>query len=154
MRERITHVVGTEAKNIWMGTFHSVFAKILRVEADKIGYPSNFTIYDTDDSKSVLRAILKEMNLDDKLYNVNFVLNRISAAKNNLISWQEYQQNEQIQADDFSGRGHLGKIYENYATRCFRAGAMDFDDLLYKTNQLLKDCTPIRLTNTSISLNT
>ncbi|MDB5148712.1 MAG: ATP-dependent helicase, partial [Mucilaginibacter sp.] len=139
MRERITHVVGNEAKNIWMGTFHSVFAKILRVEAEKIGYPSNFTIYDTDDSKSVLRAILKEMNLDDKLYSVNFVLNRISASKNNLISWQEYSKNEQIQADDFSsGRGQMGKIYEMYATRCYRAGAMDFDDLLYKTNELLK----------------
>ena len=139
MRERIMHVVGDEAKNIWMGTFHSVFAKILRVEADKIGYPNNFTIYDTDDSKSVIRAILKEMNLDDKLYNANFVYNRISGAKNNLISWQEYQQNEQIQADDFSsGRGQLGKIYETYASRCFRAGAMDFDDLLFKTNELLK----------------
>ena len=140
MRERIMHLVDAEAKNIWMGTFHSVFAKLLRVEADKIGYPSNFTIYDTDDSKSVLRAILKEMNLDDKLYNVNFVNNRISAAKNNLISWQAYQQNDQIQADDHSsGRGHLGKIYETYVNRCFRAGAMDFDDLLYKTNQLLKE---------------
>jgi DNA helicase-2/ATP-dependent DNA helicase PcrA len=139
MRERITHVVGPEAKNIWMGTFHSVFAKILRVEADKLGYPNNFTIYDTDDSKSVLRAILKEMNLDDKLYSANFVYNRISAAKNNLIGWQEYQQNEQIQADDnSSGRQHLGKIYETYATRCFKAGAMDFDDLLFKTNELLK----------------
>lgn len=139
MRERITHVVGTEAKNIWMGTFHSVFAKILRVEAEKIGYPSSFTIYDTDDSKSVLRAILKEMNLDDKLYNVNFVLNRISAAKNNLVSWQEYQKNDQIQADDISsGRGMLGKIYETYVNRCYRAGAMDFDDLLFKTNELLK----------------
>lgn len=139
MRERIMHTVGPEAKNVWMGTFHSVFSKILRVEADKIGYPNNFTIYDTDDSKSVLRAILKEMALDDKLYNPNFVYNRISGAKNNLISWQEYQQNEQIQADDFSsGRGHLGKIYETYSNRCFRAGAMDFDDLLFKTNELLK----------------
>ncbi len=139
MRDRIVAVVGTEAKNIWMGTFHSVFAKLLRVEADKIGYPSNFTIYDTDDSKSLLRAILKEMNLDDKLYSANFVYNRISAAKNNLIAWQEYQQNTQIQADDFSGgRGQLGKIYELYATRCYRAGAMDFDDLLFKTNELLK----------------
>jgi DNA helicase-2/ATP-dependent DNA helicase PcrA len=140
MRDRINHLVGTEAKNIWMGTFHSVFAKLLRVEADKIGYPNNFTIYDTDDSKSVLRAILKEMSVDDKLYNANFVHNRISAAKNNLVSWQEYQQNEQIQADDFStGRGHLGKIYETYVNRCFRAGAMDFDDLLFKTNELLKN---------------
>jgi DNA helicase-2/ATP-dependent DNA helicase PcrA len=140
MRERIMQVVGPEAKNIWMGTFHSVFAKILRVEATKIGYSSNFTIYDTDDSKSLIRAILKEMNLDDKLYSANFVYNRISAAKNNLISWQEYQQNDQIQADDSSsGRGYLGKIYETYATRCFRAGAMDFDDLLFKTNELLKN---------------
>ena len=140
MRNRINHLVGTDAKNIWMGTFHSVFAKLLRVEADKIGYPNNFTIYDTDDSKSVIRAILKEMNLDDKLYNPNFVYNRISAAKNNLVSWQEYQQNEQIQADDFSsGRGHLGKVYEMYATRCYRAGAMDFDDLLFKTNELLRN---------------
>ena len=139
MRERITHLVGPEAKNIWMGTFHSVFAKLLRVEADKIGYPNNFTIYDTDDTKSVYRAVLKEMQLDDKLYSVNFVLNRVSAAKNNLVSWQEYQNNEQIQADDFSsGRGMLGKIYETYVNRCFRAGAMDFDDLLFKTNELLK----------------
>jgi DNA helicase-2/ATP-dependent DNA helicase PcrA len=139
MRERINHICGPEAKNIWMGTFHSVFAKLLRVEADKIGYPSNFTIYDTDDSKSVLRAILKEMNLDDKLYAVNFVLNRISAAKNNLVGWQEYQQNDQIQADDHSGgRGKLGVIYQTYVQRCYRAGAMDFDDLLFKTNELLK----------------
>lgn len=140
MRERITHLVGPEAKNIWMGTFHSVFAKLLRVEADKLGYPNNFTIYDTDDSKSVIRAILKEMNLDDKLYSANFVHNRISAAKNNLVSWQEYQQNDQIQADDYStGRGQLGKIYETYVQRCYRAGAMDFDDLLFKTNELLKN---------------
>jgi DNA helicase-2/ATP-dependent DNA helicase PcrA len=139
MRERITHLVGPEAKNIWMGTFHSVFAKILRVEADKIGYPNNFTIYDTDDSKSVIRAILKEMSLDDKLYSVNLVLNRISAAKNNLVSWMEYQKNDQIQADDISSnRPMLGTIYQTFVQRCFRAGAMDFDDLLFKTNELLK----------------
>ena len=140
MRDRINHLVGPDAKNIWMGTFHSVFAKLLRVEADKIGYPNNFTIYDTDDSKSVLRAVLKEMNLDDKLYNPNFVHNRISAAKNNLVSWQEYQQNEQIQADDFStGRGHLGKVYEIYRKELRKENAMDFDDLLFKTNELLKN---------------
>lgn len=140
MRERIMRVVGTEAKNIWMGTFHSVFARILRVEAEKIGYPSNFTIYDTDDSKSLLRAILKEQQLDDKLYNVNFVYNRISSAKNNLISFAEYQQNEQIQSEDFSsGRGQLGEIYKIYTQRCFKAGAMDFDDLLFKTNVLLRE---------------
>ncbi len=140
MRNRIIKVVGDEAKNIWMGTFHSVFAKILRVEASKIGYPNNFTIYDTDDSKSLIRAILKEMSLDDKLYNPNFVYGRISMSKNNLISVAEYQQNEQIQADDFStGRAYLGKIYETYTSRCFKAGAMDFDDLLFKTNVLLKE---------------
>jgi len=138
MRERIMRVVGQEAKNIWMGTFHSVFARILRREAELIGYPKNFTIYDTDDSKSLLRAIIKEMNLDDKLYNVNHVFGRISAAKNNLISPQEYNKNEAIMAEDISnGRGQLGQIYMTYAQRCYRAGAMDFDDLLFKTNVLL-----------------
>jgi len=140
MRERIMKVVGSEAKNIWMGTFHSVFAKILRVEAEKIGYPSNFTIYDTDDSKSLIRSILKEMQLDDKLYNANFVYNRISAAKNNLVSYGEYLNNPEIQAEDNSNkRPLLGVIYETYAKRCFKAGAMDFDDLLFKTNVLLKE---------------
>ena len=138
MRERIMKVVGSEAKNIWMGTFHSVFARILRVEAELIGYPRNFTIYDTDDTKSLLRAILKEMNLDDKLYNVNHVYGRISSAKNNLISPQEYNKNEAIMAEDIAnGRGQLGQIYMTYAQRCYRAGAMDFDDLLFKTNVLL-----------------
>lgn len=138
MRERITEVVGAEAKNIWMGTFHSVFARILRVEADLIGYPKNFTIYDTDDTKSLLRTILKEMNLDDKLYNVNHVYGRISSAKNNLISPQEYNKNSAILAEDnANGRGQLGQIYLTYAQRCYRAGAMDFDDLLFKTNVLL-----------------
>jgi DNA helicase-2/ATP-dependent DNA helicase PcrA len=140
MRERIMKVVGTEAKNIWMGTFHSVFAKLLRVEAEKIGYPSNFTIYDTDDSKSLLRTIVKEKQLDEKLYNVNFVYNRISSSKNNLVSPAAYLQNAQIQAEDFStGRGSIGELYQIYAQRCFKAGAMDFDDLLYKTNVLLKE---------------
>lgn len=138
MRERIIKVVGLEAKNIWMGTFHSVFARILRVEAELIGYPRNFTIYDADDTKSLLRSILKEMNLDDKLYNVNHVYGRISSSKNNLISPQEYNKNEAILAEDVAnGRGQLGQIYMTYAQRCYRAGAMDFDDLLYKTNVLL-----------------
>lgn len=138
MRERIMKVVGSEAKNIWMGTFHSIFARILRVEAELIGYPKNFTIYDTDDTKSLLRTILKEMELDDKLYNVNHVYGRISSAKNNLISPQEYNKNEAILAEDNSnGRGQLGQIYLTYAQRCYRAGAMDFDDLLFKTNVLL-----------------
>ncbi|NGM61351.1 UvrD-helicase domain-containing protein [Sphingobacterium sp. SGG-5] len=138
MRERIMKVVGGEAKNIWMGTFHSVFARILRVEAELIGYPRNFTIYDTDDSKSLLRTILKELNLDDKLYNVNHVFGRISAAKNNLISPQEYNKNDALLAEDReNGRSMLGQIYMTYAQRCYRAGAMDFDDLLFKTNVLL-----------------
>ncbi|TCC88997.1 ATP-dependent DNA helicase [Pedobacter hiemivivus] len=139
MRERIMKVVGAEAKNIWMGTFHSVFSKILRVEAEKIGYPSNFTIYDTDDSKSLIRTILRELQLDDKLYNANFVYNRISSAKNNLVSYTEYMENAEIQAEDISNKRPLiGVIYETYAKRCFKAGAMDFDDLLFKTNILLK----------------
>ena len=140
MRERISKVIGTESKNIWMGTFHSVFAKILRVEAEKIGYPSNFTIYDTDDSKSLIRTILKEMQLDDKLYAANIVYNRISSAKNNLVSATEYLENDQIQAEDAGNkRPLLGLIYETYAKRCYKAGAMDFDDLLFKTNVLLKN---------------
>ncbi|MBC8984679.1 exodeoxyribonuclease V subunit gamma [Pedobacter sp. N36a] len=140
MRERIMKVIGAEAKNIWMGTFHSVFAKILRVEAEKIGYPSSFTIYDTDDSKSLIRAILREMQLDDKLYNANFVYNRISSAKNNLVSHIEYQENAEIQAEDISNKRPLiGAIYETYTKRCFKSGAMDFDDLLFKTNVLLKN---------------
>jgi len=140
MRERISKVIGPEAKNIWMGTFHSVFAKILRVEAEKIGYPSNFTIYDTDDSKSLIRTILKEMQLDDKLYAANVVYNRISSAKNNLVSAAEYLENDQIQAEDAGNkRPLLGLIYDTYAKRCYKAGAMDFDDLLFKTNVLLKN---------------
>ncbi|WP_342328739.1 UvrD-helicase domain-containing protein [Pedobacter sp. FW305-3-2-15-E-R2A2] len=140
MRERISKVIGAEAKNIWMGTFHSVFSKILRVEAEKIGYPSNFTIYDTDDSKSLIRAILRELQLDDKLYNANFVYNRISSAKNNLVSHTEYMENAEIQAEDISNKRPLiGVIYETYTKRCFKAGAMDFDDLLFKTNVLLKN---------------
>lgn len=140
MRERITQLTGPEARNLWMGTFHSVFARILRAEAQKIGYPSNFTIYDTDDSKSLIKAIIKELMLDDKLYNANFVYQRISSAKNNLCSFEEYQQSEQIQADDSSsGRSRLGEIYEIYVRRCFKAGAMDFDDLLFKTNVLFRE---------------
>lgn len=140
MRERISSVVGDEARNIWMGTFHSVFARILRAEAAHLNYPSNFTIYDTDDSKSLIRAILKEMQLDDRLYNANFVYSRISAAKNNLISAAEYNKNEQIQSEDYSqGRKMMGQVYQTYAQRCFRAGAMDFDDLLFNTNVLFKN---------------
>lgn len=141
MTERISNIIGgTEAKNITMGTFHSVFSRILRYNADRLGYPSNFTIYDTQDSKSVLKDVIKELALDDKIYKPGMVLGRISSAKNNLISPEAYAQNQEIiQEDHMSKRPELGRIYLAYATRCFKAGAMDFDDLLYKTNVLLRD---------------
>ena len=141
MKERIGKLVSErEAKNLWMGTFHSVFAKILRIEAEKIGYPQNFTIYDTDDTKSVIKEIIKQFNLDDKIYKPSLVLNRISDAKNKLISAQQYLNNPITQQEDFSSRKPLlGKIYEAYQKRNFKAGAMDFDDLLFQTNILLRD---------------
>lgn len=140
MRDRVERVVGTEARNLWMGTFHSVFARILRSEADKLGYPSNFTILDADDSKSLIKTIVKEMQLDDKIYKPNVVFNRISGAKNRLISWQEYNRNPVYRSDDESNmKPKLGEIYKIYAERCFKAGAMDFDDLLFNTNVLFKD---------------
>ncbi|MBK8363463.1 MAG: UvrD-helicase domain-containing protein [Bacteroidetes bacterium] len=132
MRGRIEKITGSEAKNLWMGTFHAVFAKILRIEAEKLGYPSNFTIYDTDDAKSLLKDIIKEQGLDDKLYKPDVVLNRISSAKNNLYSWSEYQKNVEFVGDDYSsGRPKLGQLYELYVKRCFKASGMDFDDLLF-----------------------
>ncbi len=141
MKSRIETIVGgTEARNLWMGTFHSVFAKILRFEAEKLGYPSNFTIYDTDDSKSLIKTILKEEQLDDKVYKPGSVLSRISAAKSSLISPTAYLQNNEIQNDDkMSAKPKLGIVYQKYASRCFKSGAMDFDDLLYQTNILLRD---------------
>lgn len=140
MRHRIEKVIGPEAKNLWMGTFHSVFSKILRFDGHKLGYTSNFTIYDTDDSKSLLRSIIKEMGLDDKAYKPNYVLNRISAAKNNLISWQMYNENPSFAAEDIAAQmPELGRIYKTYALRCFSANAMDFDDLLFNTNVLFRD---------------
>jgi DNA helicase-2/ATP-dependent DNA helicase PcrA len=140
MRHRIEDAVGTEARNIWMGTFHSVFAKILRIEARFLGYTSDFSIYDTDDSKSLLRSIIKEFNLDDKIYKANVVYNRISGAKNRLISADDYINNAVIQADDEAAKmKEVGRIYKTYATRCFQANAMDFDDLLFNTNVLFRD---------------
>ncbi len=141
MKERIAKIVGeSEARNLWMGTFHSVFARILRSESTKIGYPANFTIYDTDDSKSLIKTILKEQGLDDKIYKPGMVLSRISSAKNNLITPQSYLTNPQIQEEDRqSAKPKLGIIYEVYRKRCFKAGAMDFDDLLFNTNVLLRD---------------
>jgi DNA helicase II / ATP-dependent DNA helicase PcrA len=140
MRDRIEKVVGSDARNLWMGTFHSVFARILRAEAHHIGYPNNFTIYDTDDSKSLLRSIIKEMGLDDTQYKVNTVYNRISSAKNKLISWQEYLTNPILMADDAgSMKPEIGNIYKAYSIRCFKSGAMDFDDLLFNTDKLFKE---------------
>jgi len=140
MRHRIESMVGNEARNLWMGTFHSVFARILRAEAGRIGYPSNFTIYDTDDSKAVIKQIIKEWNLDDKVYKPNVVYNRISAAKNRLVSWMEYQNNPIYMEDDLSNqRPEMGRIYEAYVKRCFKSDAMDFDDLLFNTNVLFQE---------------
>lgn len=139
MKHRIATIVGTsEAKNLWMGTFHSVFAKILRVEADKLGYPSNFTIYDTQDSQRLISSIIKEMQLDKDVYKYKQIHSRISSYKNSLITVKAYFQNpELIEADTMAKRPKLGEIYKNYVERCFKAGAMDFDDLLLKTNELL-----------------
>lgn len=139
MKNRIAKIVGSsEAKNLWMGTFHSIFAKILRFEADKLGYPSNFTIYDTQDSQSVIRAIIKDMRLDKDVYKYKQVYNRISSYKNSLITVKAYFQNPELkEADAMSKKPRLGDIYKEYVERCFKAGAMDFDDLLLKTNELL-----------------
>ncbi len=139
MKERIAAIVGdSEAKNIWMGTFHSVFAKILRFEADRLGYPSNFTIYDTQDSQRLIASIIKEMRLDKDIYKYKQIYSRISSYKNSLITVKAYFQNpELIEADKMARRPLLGDIYKEYVDRCFKAGAMDFDDLLLKTNELL-----------------
>ncbi|MAL59197.1 MAG: ATP-dependent DNA helicase [Flavobacteriaceae bacterium] len=139
MKKRISQIVGSsEAKNLWMGTFHSVFAKILRFEAERLGYPSNFTIYDTQDSQSVIRAIIKEMQLDKDIYKYKQVYSRISSYKNSLITVKAYFANpELMEADAMAKMPRLGDIYKNYVDRCFKAGAMDFDDLLLKTNELL-----------------
>ena len=141
MTERIGSIIGSsEAKNITMGTFHSVFSRILRINADRLGYPQNFTIYDTQDTKSLLKDIIKELNLDDKIYKPSMVYGRISAAKNNLLSADDYALNPEIMDEDKqSQRPELARIYKAYAVRCFKAGAMDFDDLLYQTNVLLRD---------------
>ena len=141
MKERISKVVGhSTAKYLWMGTFHSIFARILRTEAEVLGYPSNFTIYDTADAKSLLKTIIKEFKLDDKTYKVNVVAGRISAAKNSLITPAAYANNAQVREYDMSIRmPRITEIYKEYARRCFLAGAMDFDDLLLKTNILFRD---------------
>ncbi len=139
MKKRIADIVGSsEAKNLWMGTFHSVFAKLLRYDGSKLGFPSNFTIYDTHDSQRLISAIIKEMGLDKDIYKYKQVQNRISSYKNSLITVKAYLQNpELVEADAMAKRPRMGDIYQNYVDRCFKAGAMDFDDLLLRTNELL-----------------
>lgn len=140
MKERIEGVVGKRASYIWAGTFHSLFARILRVEAKHIGYPSNFTIYDTDDTKSLIGSIIREMNLDPKVYQANAIKNRISSAKSSLITPKLYEQNEELLAQDKQANMPLvSKIYTAYVVRCKRAGAMDFDDLLFRLYELFQN---------------
>ncbi len=140
MKERIAHLIGDGARDLWMGTFHSVFARLLRREASKIGYPANFTIYDTDDSKTLLKSIVKEMGLNDTAYKASALLGRISSIKTNLMSPKEYLNDIQYQNEDRAARReHFGAIYETYNKRLYKSGAMDFDDLLYHTNILLRD---------------
>jgi len=139
MKARIAQLVGeSEAKNLWMGTFHSIFARILRAEADKLGYPSNFTIYDTQDSDRLLASIIKEMGLDKDQYKTKQIRSRISSFKNSLITVLAYYNDPDLQeADAMAHRPKMGEIYAEYVDRCFKAGAMDFDDLLLRTNELL-----------------
>ncbi len=141
MKERIATIVGqSTARYLWMGTFHSIFARILRTEAEVLGFPSNFTIYDSADSKSLIKTILKSMQLDEKTYKPNVVASRISSAKNSLITPAAYQQSAQIMEYDMSIRmPRIAEIYKEYDKRCKIAGAMDFDDLLLKTNILFRD---------------
>ena len=139
MKERIASIVGhSEAKSLWMGTFHSIFARILRTEAECLGYTSNFSIYDTQDSERLISSIIKELKLDKDLYKYKSIRNRISSLKNNLVTVKAYFNNpELIQFDKESRKPMFGKIYQTYVERCFKASAMDFDDLLLKTNELL-----------------
>ena len=138
MKERIARIVGDEAKNLWMGTFHSVFARILRIEAHKIGYTSNFTIYDSDDSQKLVGRIIKELNLDKDQYKYKSIFSRISSMKNNFITPLDYENDEEmLLSDKIANRSKFIQIYKQYVDRCFKAGAMDFDDLLLKTNELL-----------------
>ena len=139
MKDRISSMLDdNESKNLWIGTFHSVFAKILRIEADKLGYPTNFTIYDTQDSQKLVSSIISELNLDKEIYKYKQIYSRISSYKNSLITVKAYNSNnELIESDRQARRPRLIDIYSEYVNRCFKAGAMDFDDLLLKTNELL-----------------
>ncbi|MBR1549487.1 MAG: UvrD-helicase domain-containing protein [Bacteroidales bacterium] len=146
MKERIIKLVGGEGRNLWMGTFHSIFARVLRAEATKLGYTSSFTIYDTDDSKAAIKQIVKQLNLDPKTYKPSFVLSRISMAKSNLLSPKDYQENPEIyQTDIDSKRPAIGQIYVMYDQRLHNSNAMDFDDLLFNMNILLRDFPDVLL---------
>ena len=146
MKERIAKVVGSRANNVWAGTFHSIFARILRMEAQHIGYPSNFTIYDSDDTKSVINTIIKEMNLSKDHYNTNTIRSRISSAKSNLITPKVYaNMPDLIEEDRIAKRPFTQQIYEKYTARCKRAGAMDFDDLLFRMFELLQNHENVRM---------
>ena len=141
MKDRIVKLVNADdARNVWMGTFHSIFARILRIEAQYIGFTSTFTIYDTDDSKALITQIIKEMQLDPKVYPAKSVLSRISAAKSSLYSPQDYANDADIQETDQKAKKPLiAQIFQVYNDRLHRANAMDFDDILYYTNVLLRD---------------
>ena len=146
MKERIIKLVGGEGRNLWMGTFHSIFARVLRAEATKLGYTSSFTIYDTDDSKAAIKQIVKQLNLDPKTYKPSTVLSRISMAKSNLLGPKDYQENPEIyQTDIDSKRPAIGTIYQMYDQRLHNSNAMDFDDLLFNMNILLRDFPDVLL---------
>nr|MBS0036679.1 UvrD-helicase domain-containing protein [Saprospiraceae bacterium] len=137
MKERISSVVGDAARNVWAGTFHSIFSRILRMEADKLDYPTTFSIYDSEDSKTLIKDIVKNMGLEKSNYPPNAILSRISNAKSNLITWKAYSNNpEFISRDQLDKKPMVYKIYEQYTKRCKKAGAMDFDDLLLMTFRL------------------
>ena len=146
MKERIIKLVGDEGRNLWMGTFHSIFARVLRAEATKLGYTSSFTIYDTDDSKSAIKQVVKQLNLDPKVYKPTTVLSRISMAKSNLMGPKDYQENPEVyQTDIDSKRPAIGMIYQMYDQRLHNSNAMDFDDLLFNMNILLRDFPDVLL---------
>ena len=140
MKERIAQLIGeSEARRLWMGTFHSVFARILRMETAVTGYPKNFTIYDTQDSKNVLKQVVKEMNLDEHVYKIGYIHGRISLAKNNMLTANAYSNSPLAKEDEYARRPHIAEIFARYAQRCYKAGAMDFDDILLNTNILFRD---------------
>ena len=141
MRNRIDSIVGKNiSRDLWMGTFHSIFSRILRMEAHKLNYPTNFTIYDTDDAKSLIRSIIKELNLDKDIYKVSIIINRISALKNNFITHDQYSNHQElVQTDKIAKRTEFQRIYAMYSQRCLKASAMDFDDLLLNTYKLLNN---------------